>query len=691
MATRNDISRRDFIRLSTMVTAGVVASACAGAQQPEAVQQEAPQAAEQAPAAAKEEETKAQEAPAAAAEEKAGMPASQFNEAPMLAELVASGQLPPVDERLPANPAVIETLEGIGNYGGTIRRGFRGVSDRWGPTKMQNESLTWYNPDLSIRPNLAESWEINEDASQYTFHLREGMKWSDGHPLDSDSYKWWFENDLKNDTIRPSKARQWVTGPDNILMDMEFPDKATIVFKFAHPKPLFLFDTTRNPEPSHEFVPGHYMEQFHIDFVDDQDALKAAAKEAGFETWDQYYLDRHWWYLNPERPNAGPWIGKNPLSEELFVMERNPYFWQVDAEGNQLPYVDKVNHRLYESPDVFDLWITTGEIDYQGRGVNTANFTLYKENEDAGGYQVVVGPRSSHSALQLNLTTKNERLREFFNIREVRQALSVAVDRQQLVDIIWDGLTKPRQYSPISASPQYYEKQETAWIQHDPDLANQLLDEAGYAERDNDGFRLWKDGSGETLSFLIEGTALPGTAGEDEVQLIIKYFTDVGIKANYQGFERSLYTEHYESNNIEAGWWGGDRTVLPLADPIIFIGTQPDRPWSVAWALWRNTNGQDPNAEEPPEGHWIWDIWSLWDELAMEPDEARRDDLFRQILDIWAEELPMIGYVGEQPGLVIIKNGFKGYLPGYPLDNATEDEHLLSPQTYYWEEPDQHM
>jgi peptide/nickel transport system substrate-binding protein len=371
-------------------------------------------------------------------------------------------------------------------------------------------------------------------------------------------------------------------------------------------------------------------------------------------------------------------------------MERNPYFWQVDEAGNQLPYVDRVNHRLFESNDVFDLWITNGEVDFQARHVNVANFTLYKESEDAGDYQVFIGVSSGHDALQLNLNTQNERLREFFNIREVRQALSVAVDRQQLVDIIYDGLAKPRQYSPISASPQYYEAQETAWIQYDPDLANQLLDEAGYAERDSDGFRLFNDGSGETVSFIIEGTAQPGTSGEDTVLLVSSFFEEVGIRATYQYFERSLYTEHFQSNNIEAAWWGGDRTVLPLLAPIIFTGEQWDRPWAPAWGRFRAEPG-NPIAEEPPEGHWIRDIWSLMDQILVEPDAATQTELFHQVLDIWAEELPMIGYVGEQPALIIVKNGVKGYLPGMPLDDVLADEHLLMSSTYYWEDPENHM
>jgi len=161
----NGLSRRDFIRVSSLVAAGAVASSCV---QPLTT---VPPAAE----ATAPPEVK----PTATAE------VSRYSEAPMLADLVAQGKLPSVDERLPENPDVFAPVESIGKYGGTWRRGFKGVSDRWGPTKLVSNNLTWFNLDLTLRPALVESWEINEDASIWTWHLRKGTKWSDGTPLTS--------------------------------------------------------------------------------------------------------------------------------------------------------------------------------------------------------------------------------------------------------------------------------------------------------------------------------------------------------------------------------------------------------------------------------------------------------------------------------------------------------------------------
>jgi peptide/nickel transport system substrate-binding protein len=667
MAKRR-VSRREFLHLSAFTAAGAVLAACGGEPVAPAVEEAAPAA---------EAEVAAPAIP--------DTPPTQFNEAPMLAELVANGQLPSVDERLPENPLVMPVQEAIGNYGGTMRRGFTGVSDRWGPTKLQDRGVVWFDEELVMRPRLAESWEVNEDGSEWTFHLRPGTRWSDGEPFTAHDFQWWYENHLLNTTITPSPGDQWVSGEARTVMELDVIDDHTFTVTFADPKPLFLITLGR----ASWFSPGHYMAQFHADLTDDLDALEAQTADAGFEAWDQFYEDRNFWYLNPERPGIGPWLAANQLSSQLFLMERNPYFFAVDPEGNQLPYIDRVNHRLFEHPDVFNLWIINGEIDFQNRHVDIGNFTLFKENEASGGYEVVLGVSSGHQAIQLNQTTQNERLREFFQNRDVRIAFSVAVDRFAVNELVFDGLLIPRQYSPISGSPNYYPTLSNAYIEYDPDMANELLDAAGYV-RGADGYRVYNDGSGDTITFNIEGTAQAGSVGEDAVQQVIRYYNEIGIRATYRPVERSLYEEHWASNEIEAAWWGGDRTVVPLVAPGIFLGTITDRPWAPAWGFYRTDPG-NPVAEQPPDGHWIWELWRIWDEeVALQPDPELQNAAFEKILDIWAQELPMIGYLGESPAPVIVKNGFRNYLAGFPVDDPTGDEHLLHTETYFWDDPEAH-
>jgi len=691
MSQRHRLTRRQFLCLSTLATAGAVASACGGPLTPEVTEPEstaAPAEPTAVPPTAKPEEPEATAKPAepTAVPE----PVSMYKEAPMLAALVASGDLPPVEERLPLNPYIVDCRESIGKYGGNLRRGFKGVSDRWGPTKHVDRTLVWLDRDMNLVPRLIESWDVSDDAKTFTFHLRKGLKYSDGVELTSADFKWYYEHYAAHPDLQPGLWTKFTTiGEDGkkVLCEAEFPDDYTVVYKFAHPNPLLMYQGLRE---LHGFsVPSHYMKQFHIDTTDDKAALEAATTEAGFNAWNEYYEDRHYFHLNPDHPWPTPWIAKNSLNEELFIMERNPYYFAVDPEGNQLPYIDTVTHRLFEAIDVFNLWIVNGEIDFHNRHVSLSNYSLFKENEANGDYKVFVGISAVHDALQLNLATKEPKLNEFFNTREVRIAISHAINRDEYNDLIYDGMCTPRQYSPISLSANYYPKLSEAYIDYDPDLANQMLDDAGYDKRNSEGYRMFKDGSGP-ISFIIEGTADPGSSAEDGILMVVKYLNDVGIKATWKYFERALYTEHYETNEIEAAWWGGDRTVLPLApSAIIFRGVGIDRPWAAGFGMWWNDETA-PNGVKPPEGHFIWKIWEAWDKVAASPDPEDQKKYFQELLDVWAEELPMIGVVGEMPAPIIVKNGFHNYLPGQPIDDTSGDEHLLQTESYFWDDPDAH-
>jgi peptide/nickel transport system substrate-binding protein len=384
-------------------------------------------------------------------------------------------------------------------------------------------------------------------------------------------------------------------------------------------------------------------------------------------------------------------VAKNEMSaKEIFVMERNPYFFAVDGQGNQLPYIDKITHRLFENTEMKNLWVTNGEIDMQYRHMSIGDLALYKSGEAKGDYKTVMGIGAGHVAMQLNLTTKNKPLNEFFNVRNVRIAISHAINRDQINQMVYGGMYKPRQYSPLPMSPQYYEKLSNAYIKYDPDTANKLLDEAGYSKKGADGIRFYKDGV-TPISFIVEHTDQTGTPAVDAWMLVSKDLEKVGIKATPKYFERALYTEHYTANNIEAAFWGGDRTVLPLVpEAQLFRGLNADRPWAVAWGWWYTTPDHGA-AQKPPDGHWIWNIWKIWDEeVIVEVDPVKQTAAFKKLLDIWATELPFIGILGEQPTPTIVKNGFKGYPAGMPNDDPTGDEQFCQSETYYWDDPSKH-
>jgi len=661
------LTRREFLRISAFSATATVMAACA------------------VPSEAPGEPTVAPAAPTSAPPIAPPEAVSKFEEAPVLAEKVASGELPPVDERLPEDPAVIPVYESTGQYGGTIRRGFKGPSDHWGPNRWTIRGLNVYTSDYGVRPEIASSWEINEDASQWTCHLRKGMKWSDGAPFTSADFRFWYDHVLMNEELTPALPGwpTWFTRfeGEKVAMQVETPDDFTLVFNFAHPYPLFHYTAIYG----YPYEPAHYMRQFHMDLTEDKAGLEAAMADSNVATWMDYFREKQNWQINIEKPVTCQWVPVTALNTEMYVMERNPYNHAVDPEGRQLPYVDKTVHRLFETPDVFNMWIIGGEIDCQMRHVSFANYTLFKESEADGDYTVLRGIAGGTVGITPNLTTQEPRVREFFQDRNVRIALSLAVNRDELNEVVYDGLMVPSQSGIVSTGELFEERYRNNHIEYDPDEANRLLDEAGYDQRDAGGLRMWKDGSG-TLSFVIEGTAQPGTQGEDAMQVIVKYLEDVGVKAAYKYVERSLYTEHFQSNIIECSTWAQGRVFTPhiLMEPYELLGTQLDRPWACAWGIWKS-DPDDPNAEEPPEGHWIRDIWALYDQAAVEPDDAKRVDLFKQMLDIHAEQIPMIGYLAEAPGCAIRKNG----LHNYELVGETYTRSYNG--TYYWDEPEEHV
>ena len=674
------VGRREFIRLTTLsLSAGVVA-ACS--------QPTATPAPTEAPTSTPEPTTASGVSEATATLEPTAVPTSLYVESPYLSERVASGVLPAIEDRLPEEPLVCPTPFGLGNVGGNIRRAFNGVSDRWGVRKIAGVGLVFYNADMTLRPEIIESWSYSDDATELTLYLRKGQKWSDGEPFTSEDFRYFFEDcALVDETILAGDAAFLKTGADSVLPEFSVPDEYTVVYKFADPNPLYIPTATlRQP-----YSPAHYMKQFHGSFAKEAD-LDAMVAEAGFETWQQLYMAQDQWWTNADRPTQYPFISFNTMAQELYILERNPYFYEVDTNGVQLPYVDTMTHRLFESVDTMNMWVMNGEIDYQARHMDIANFTPFKEGEETGDFKVAAVAGTKHVCLLPNLTTKNERLRTFFNTLDVRKAMSLAIDRDTMNELAFDGLATPRQYSPLPTSPNYDPDLSSNYVDYDVDQANRLLDEAGYNERDAEGYRVYPDGSGDTIFFSIEGYLDQGSSWEDCANLTTNYLGEVGIKCVYKYSERSLVEEHFAANDTDACFpsWNA-WTLLPIQEMTVFDGTRQDHAWAGAWALY-SIDPTDPNAEEPPADHWIWDIWNIRDQIKVTSSEEGQNELFQGILDIWREQLLMVGMLGELPSILIVKNGLGGYSEDITIDSgSTKDESICPIQTLFWDDPDSHV
>jgi peptide/nickel transport system substrate-binding protein len=697
MGRRTKMKKQNYLTGIVLVTLifSLLLSACGSAPAPtqppaEPTQEEQAAAPTEAPAEPTEEESMEVSIETSAtevAEDVAEEVTTAYSEAPMLAEMVAAGDIPPVDERLPSNPRVLPVYEEIGQYGGTLRRAYKGVTDRWGPTKLQEERIVEFYPDadgnITLVPNWVDEFSINDTNTEFTFHIREGLRWSDGVPVTTEDVRFWYE-DIYLTTYFQETPHQNLTSGGNPL-EIEIVDDLTFVVKFTDPYPLFPIimakESTGSPGLTRDtfLLPSHYLQDFHPNYKS-EDELAALAAEYGVEGWSDLWGSKgpiQSWWLNPDLPVISAWKIETPPPGERVVMVRNPYYWQVDAEGNQLPYIDYITHDLFESLETLNLWIVQGQIDFQARHIDgLGNYTLFKENEDAGNYHLNVWLGGGVDALYPNLNTPDPVLAELFNDPRFRQALSVAINRSEINEIVYSGLGEPRQASPISGSTNFDAEFEKKWAEYDPDTANALLDELGLTERDGSGFRLRPDG--ETLQVIIT------TRNDDttKLELVKAYWEEVGIKTVINLVERSLYTEQANSGEVEIGEWGFDRQSVIAADPRRYTAALTDGPWAPLYGLWFDSAGA--SGVEPPADHAIRDVWEAWEnaQTAATLDEANQ--YVQDMVTIHKENVWVIGLVGETPSIFIASNDLGNVPTGFINDDALRSPGNAQPAQFFF-------
>lgn len=631
------VSRRAFMQLSAFATAGVVMAACAGGTAPTA---------EQAPVAA-------DSSAAAPAGEAAAGAAGQYNEAPMLADLVAKGELPAVDERLPQNPKVIDVVEEIGEYGGTWFRVAVGVGD---PgiinSRLSYENLVRWSPDgASVVPNVAESYEISDDATTFTIHLREGMKWSDGAPFTADDFVFFYEDVLLNEDLTPTFPK-WMRDPvTNNPVTLAKVDDHTVTFTFENPYGLFIQVLAGPAALSLTDYPAHYLKQFHPKYAG-QEAVEQLTAEAGFEQWNQLFGNRRSWQ-NPEQPHIWPWLTKIVPPEIPVTAERNPYYYKVDSAGNQLPYLDGINFDVVEKIDLLNLKAVAGEIDMQFRHVSWENFPLYIESAEAGDYRVMQWKlaEGSNYLLMPNYNIADEFLSELFHQKEFRMAISHAIDRNTIRELIYSGLGEARQATTHPDCAYFEPEWATRYTAYDPDTANQLLDDLGLTERSADGFRLRPDGSELTLA--IEYAPVFGP-WRDVTQLITDQWQAIGLRAVPKEEDRSLLEQRWVADELQMSVWTMDRTFTPLIEPQWFVPGITTNISAAGYNQWLNTGGAQ--GVEPPEE--LKAAYALYDQIKGATPEALPElamEFFRQS----SENLWFIGIVGNLPHVGVVKNNFR--------------------------------
>ena len=579
-----------------------------------------------------------------------GDDSAEFHEAPMLLAQVQAGTLPSAEERLPENPLVVVPPDQNGPYGGTWARFATGPSDigvfrarlaydglvRWGPMAQQ------------IYPNLASHWEITDEGRTYTFWLRRGVHWSDGEPFTVDDILFWYEYVLQNTELMPVVPQEFQR--DGQLMQVEKVDDFTVRFRFASPYGLFLKVLASGRGYDIVESPAHYLKQFHPDFTP-KEQLEEMAQEAGFDLWYQLYQDHAEW-RNPEIPRLWPWIVTKPPPAQPAVFERNPYYWKVDPDGNQLPYIDYMTFEIYD-PETINLKAINGEIGMQGRHLLFSNYPLFMEHSKSRGYKVFhwIGSGGADAAIALNLNHRDPVLRDIIHNRRFRIALSHAMNRDELNEIGFFGVGKPRQMAPSKASPFYSPEYEVAYTAYDPSKANALLDEMGLTKRNRDGIRLRPDGKPLRLSIEMASVFLSTPVFE----LVAGYWTDVGVKAELKLEARQLFYTRKAALMHDVGIWGAADELIPVMDPRWFFPVSEESIQGIGYARWYQTNGR--KGEMPPPE--IQRCMELYREIERTPDESEQIRLFHEIMELNRQNLWVIATVGDLPAIFLVKDSFR--------------------------------
>ncbi|NED96298.1 ABC transporter substrate-binding protein [Phytoactinopolyspora alkaliphila] len=608
-------------------------------------------------------------------------------ESPQLSERVEKGELPPLEQRLPAAPMVIHPVERAGVYGGQWRNALIGSSTTRLHYTLAYENLVRWNLDWDeLVPNVAESFEVSDDATRYVLHLRAGMKWSDGEPFTADDIVFAYNNIVLDERVTPNVARTFTSG--GVPAELERLDDQTVAFTFAGPQALFLEDIASQPSNVLTRIPKHYFERFHEDFNADADG---AAKDAGFPGWIDFLTSSTnvsgTYWQQPDIPRLHAWVPTSGLGDgQRLVFERNPYYWKTDPDGRQLPYVDSVAFDIVNDEASLLLQVMQGDIDLMDRHVNTTENrpVLSREQEEAGfRFFGLVSDKINTMTIILNLTCADEVKREIFNNKDFRIGLSHAINREEIIATVHAGQGVPRQVAPSEGSDFYDEQMATQYTEYDVDLANEHLDEAGYTDRDSSGIRLGPDGN--PIRFQIDASTGAGKPELiDSLELVVNYWREVGVDMRINPVDQTLFAERRDNNQNDGMVWDGDGGVDVMMVPYYYVPTFTAAGWATQWTAWYASGGE--SGETPPEP--TRRQMELYDELKTRTDLGERVELMREVVAIARDEFYLIGISSALPGYGVVHNRFRNmvgetfFATNFPYPGATNPEqYFIDPES----------
>ncbi|HEY6737468.1 MAG TPA: ABC transporter substrate-binding protein [Actinopolymorphaceae bacterium] len=644
-------------------------------------------------------------------------------EAPSLAAKVEAGDLEPVTERLPADAYVVphKWLE-PGRYGGTLRLETPDTGHPSNREYMYGHSLLrWLNDCLDIGPGLAERWESNDDASEWTFYFRKGLRWSDGAPWTTADILFWWE-DLVLDDRHPAGAPDELRSGKGTLAKVTAPDDHTLVLTFDAPAPLTA-DRVANwvnggvgANGPIWMLPKHYLAKYHPRYNEKAPKDWAAAGGA-FDVRSDFAK-------NPDCPTMTGWRLTSYREGHGTTWERNPYYWCVDRQGNQLPYIDRLEMTAVSELDVAKLHMQEGRVDYVHgpfMGIELTDVAAFQDAESRSGLRVLLwdsGAGGGATAM-LNQDYQDEKIRALFRDKRFRRALSYAFDREAVRKTVYFGTgekttgtlsPKAVEYHVRPEGPALYERWRDSYVDHDPDEARRILDEIGVVDVDGDGKRELPDGSKLTLRLDHPTDTTPSR--KQTCQLLARDWKAIGLETILNPVSPEAYPTRWSAGELMTNttWELGDGP-NHLVFPNFLVPIDPDRwaPLQGRFYAVRGTSAESsqrdvdpwkrtPPRLEPEPGGPIERLWQLYDRTKVEPDEMKRHRLVWEMIKIHIDEGPfMHGSVANYPKVILAhrdlrnvpdkKNLAQG---GFVNPWIHPTPAAYDPETYFWQNPSKH-
>jgi len=593
----------------------------------------------------------------------------EYREAPMLRALVEAGELPPVGDRLPDHPPVIEVIDRIGVHGGEIRTITPVATWLVEEVYMMREPFVRFAADgVTIEPNVIESWELAEDARSILLQLRKGMRWSDGAPVTTDDVLFAWHDVLLNKDITPIPPSNFVVGGEP--MRLEVLDAMRFRLSFNQPYGSVLYALIQTVNDSSLLMPKHYLKRFHPAYEPIEE-ISSIVSARGFDHWFELFRDvNHTVRLtsgqtSPDYPTLGAWCVVDTPSSGHVILERNPYYWKVDREGNQLPYINRIHSEYVGTEESRNLLYISGEIDFAQNAMQNAPLLL--SNRDRGNYSVRFWReiQGSRVTLFLNQTHPDPAFRDLFQNPRFRIALSLAIDRGEINEILHFGKCNPRQWTVNRASSFYEPEWERSYADYNPDEANRILDELGLKRKGPQGWRHFENGRQVIINpVVIEGGFRPET-----MELVADYWAEIGVLLSWRVVRTELVMTKRDGNLL-------DLAVYPCESSsdigLIFHPLLQINYWAPLWSDWFRSDGN--RGEKPPAK--IQSLWQVWMRMRQTGDRTERIRLGKEIVRSQSENLYGIGLVGGTMNAILVSNRLKNVpgddvLVGWPFGVAS--------------------